>query len=295
MNALLYLLITIIWSTSYYAVKLQMGNVPPIWSVIYRFGLAAIILLIFCFVTKRSLRFNLRSHLLIAVQGVLLFSCNYVLFYLGTPYLITGLIAVIFAMLVVLNIFHSRIFFKTPIVLNIVLGAGVGISGLVVVFWSEIKALHINANNLHYLLLGSLFCFLAALSASWGQMLSLYTQKQRALPVIESNALGMAYGTLFTTVLAFLSGEVPSFNLHFEYIASLIYLAVVATVIAFGAYMTLIRRMGPTQASYSFVVIPIFAMCVSTIFEGFKWTPNIIWGALLIMVGNLLVLYKRAK
>jgi drug/metabolite transporter (DMT)-like permease len=273
---------------------MQIGTVAPLWSVAYRFGLAAIILLLFCFITKRSLRFNIRTHLIIIAQGCLLFSGNYLLFYLSTPYMITGLMAVVYATLVMMNMIHSRLFFRTAITAQVLIGCVLGLFGLCLVFWSEIKALHINASHLHYLLLGVGMSLLATLLASWGNMIATYHQRKQ-LPVVETNALGMLYGAIALIIVAFFMDEKPSFDWHMNYFSALLYLSIFGSVLAFGAYVTLLKKIGPTRAAYSFVVIPILALTVSTFLEGFKWLPSTVMGVILIMAGNVLVLYKAKK
>lgn len=292
MNIILYSLVIFIWSTTYYAIKMQIGTVAPLWSVTYRFGLATIILLLFCFITKRSLRFNFRTHLIIIAQGCLLFSGNYLLFYLSAPYMITGLMAIIYATLVMMNMLHSRLFFRTTITAQVLMGCVLGLFGLCLVFWSEIKALQINTSHLHYLLLGVVMSLLATLLASWGNMIATYHQRKE-LPVVETNALGMFYGTVALIIVACFMDEKPTFDWHIGYLSALLYLSVFGSVLAFGAYVTLLKKIGPTRAAYSFVVIPILALTISTFLEGFKWLPSTVVGVILILLGNVLVLYRK--
>jgi drug/metabolite transporter (DMT)-like permease len=291
-NYLLYLITALIWGSTWLAIHFQLGTVAPCWSVAYRFAIASTLLLGFCKLTKRSLTFNRKEHCAMAVQGLFLFSLNYILYYLGSAYFMSGLVAVTFATIIVMNIINTRIFFKTPLVARVIVGASLGLLGLVVIFGSQISALHGTA--LPHILLGLTICFAATLSASFGNMVSARNQKLQ-LPILQSNAFGMAYGTLFVTLIALALGEKPTFDLSPLYIGSLLYLVVFGSIIAFGTYLRLLGRIGPERAAYAFVLLPVIALGLSTEFEGFHWTMKTLIGISLVVLGNVLVLTKKKE
>ena len=94
---LLYVICVVIWGSSWYGIRQQLGVVSPQVSLSYRFLLAAVILLAFCAVTRRSLRFPLRAHIFMALQGLFLFCGNYILFYYAGMHVVSGLLAVCFS------------------------------------------------------------------------------------------------------------------------------------------------------------------------------------------------------
>jgi len=294
LNYLLYTITVLIWGSTWLAIHFQLGNVPPTWSVAYRFAIASALLLLFCLVTGRNLRFSRKEHTAMALQGALLFSLNYILYYVGTMYFASGLVAIIFASIIVMNIINSRIFFGTPLVPKVIIGATIGLLGLTLVFSSQWQQFHIQQQGLSYLISGTLICFLATLVASFGNMTSLYNQRLK-LPIIQSNAFGMLYGTIIVIIIALLLGHKPSFDTSFRYISSLLYLAIVGTVLAFGAYLQLLGKIGPERASYAFVLLPIVALALSANFEGFQWNSLTMGGIVLILLGNGLVLVSKNK
>src|SRR3546814_6857990 len=81
-------------------------------SIVYRFLLAAGILLVFCVVTRRRLRFSGRDHLFFAAQGLTLFSLNYLLFYVAAGYVTSGPLAVAFSTITVMNIGNGALLFR---------------------------------------------------------------------------------------------------------------------------------------------------------------------------------------
>ena len=114
-NAFLYLLTVMIWGSTWLAIKFQLGVVSPELSIAYRFALAAAILIIFSLVRRLPMRFNLKAHGFFALQGLLLFSLNYILVYLAEELLTSGLVAVIFSLIVIFNVVFGAIFLGKPV------------------------------------------------------------------------------------------------------------------------------------------------------------------------------------
>ena len=289
-NLLLYATTVLIWGSTWLVITFQLGAVDPILSVAYRFTLASLLLLAYAGLRKLNLRFSARQHLFFALQGILLFSLNYLLVYLAEQRLTSGLVAVIFSMLVFMNILMGALFLGTPMRANVVIGALIGLAGISLVFLPELKAFSLQDSGFVGLLLsvgGTLF-------ASMGNIAS--ARNQRAgLPVIQTNAFGMGYGAILMFIFALLTGVPFTFEATPGYIFSLVYLAVFGSVIAFGAYLTLLGRIGADRAGYSSLLIPIVALGLSTLFEGYQWSVPALAGVLLVLAGNFLVLWRHRK
>ncbi|MEW9898370.1 DMT family transporter [Chitinivorax sp. PXF-14] len=286
-NLSLYLATVLIWGSTWLAIKFQLGAVPVEWSVVYRFGLAALLLLAYCLARGLNLRFSRRDHAFMALQGCLLFCLNYVLIYHSEMHLSSGLVAVLFSSIVFLNTLNTRLFFGTPIEPKVVVSAALGFTGISMVFWPELASF-----NGQQGMAGVWFGLAATTSASLGNMVS--SRNQRAqIPVIQGNAFGMLYGALAVAVYTVLAGKPMVFDWGGGYVWSLVYLAVFGSILAFGAYLTLIGRIGADRASYAGVVIPIVALLLSTVFEGFQWHASTIIGIALCLSGNVLILQKK--
>ena len=288
-NLLLYITTVAIWGTSWLGVKFQLGLVAPEVSVAYRFFLAGILMLAICLIGRYRLKFSIRDHIWIAQQGFFLFSANYCLIYLGTQYLTSGLVAVVFSMVVILNLIGSALVFKSPVEPRVVIGAIIGLAGITTIFWPEIAAFDLAREGS----LGLVLCLVGTAFASCGMLTSAANQK-RGIPVMATNGWGMLYGSIVMMLFAGLNGSEFNFDTSPTYIWSLIYLAVFASVIAFWSYLTLLGNIGPGRASYATVLFPIVALALSTWFEGFQWTTPAIAGVALVIVGNVFVLLKPA-
>jgi drug/metabolite transporter (DMT)-like permease len=236
------------------------------------------------------MRFSAREHLFIALQGLPLFSVNYILFYFASAYLTSGLVAVAFSTIVVMNIGFGALLLRRPVRPRVAAGAVLGLGGLSLVFWEDLARFDLDSAGL----IGLGLSLIATMSASLGNVAS--ARNQRAgIPVVQSNAFGMAYGALFTLLAAAIQGIPFTFDPSPVYVGALLYLALFASVFGFGAYLTLLGRIGPDRAAYASVVFPIVALGLSTLFEGFEWTLPAFAGVFLVLAGNVLVLAPLPK
>ena len=232
-----------------------------------------------------SLKFKLGDHGFFIIQGLFLFSLNYLLFYESTFVLTTGLIAVIFTSMLIFNTLNSAILFKTPVSGAFVFAAFLGIMGISLIFLPELQKLHFSKTTVYAVLLA----FAGSFSASLGNMASMRNQR-RGIPVLPANTWGMIYGSSATCIYAYTRGSEFNFDFSYPYILSLIYLSVLGTVVAFWSYLTLLGRIGAGNAAYATVVFPIVALVISTLFENYQWSLIALTGVIISLTGNLLVL-----
>lgn len=286
-NHFLYAATVLIWGSTWYAIKLQLGTVPPDLSIAYRFILASAALIAFCLATGRSLRFAPRHHAFIAAQGLFLFSLNYWLYYHATFELTTGVVAIVFSLVMLMNILNGAILFGTRVEPKVLGAAALGLVGLVLVFRSELTALDLTSGPM----IGLGLSILATYSVSLGNMASLRNSRA-GLPVIQVNALGMAYGAAFMTLMALARGAPPTFEFSARYVGSLLYLAIFGSVLGFGFYLTLLARIGADRAAYAAVIFPLVALIISTFLENYLWTPSALFGVGLILCGNVLAIAR---
>ncbi len=282
----LFAVATLIWGSTWLAITFQLGAVAPEASVAYRFAVAALLLATWCFATGRSLRFPLPQHAWFMAQGLLLFGLNYLCVYEAEQWIASGLVAVLFSLIVFLNLLGVRIFFATPINRRILVGAMLGVTGVTLLFWRELGSSHGEA------LRGIAFAAGSTVFASGGNLIAVRNQR-RGVALLPGVAWGMAYGALAIALVAEANGTAWTFDAHFPYVASLLYLAAFGSVIAFGAYLTLLGQIGAARAGYVGVAVPVVALLLSTLFEHYVWTLPSLAGAVLCAVGNVLVLMPQ--
>ena len=288
-NGVLYGITILIWGSSWIMIKFQVEVVSASISVFYRFFLAAIILQCLCLIKRQKSVYALREYIFIAIQGFCLFAVNYWLFYLSAEYLSSGLMALIFSTIVVMNMINGRIWFGTPINLKMVFGAMMGISGLTLVFWPEIQWEDSNYNMFK----GLIFAFVATYFSSLGNIVSLRNQK-KGIPVFYSNAYAMTFGCLTMLMITMITNEPWNFSWNPQFLLSLVFLSVFASVVGFWCYLTLLGRVGADRGAYATLIFPIVALSISTVFEGYQWSLIAISGVVLILLGNFIIL-KRSS
>ena len=280
----------LIWGSTWFAIEFQLGVVAPEVSIVYRYLAASFILFLWSFFKKLPLQFNVRSHKWFALMGLLMFCLNYIFAYRAQIYITSALSAIAFSSMLWMNIINARVFFGVRVAPRIYLGALLGIIGICVLFGPQVAKISFSDG----VFFGSVLAVCGAFMASLGNMASQAAQKEH-LPVVQSNAWSMLYGAIFTTVFALLQGHAFTFELSYSYVISLLYLTVFGSVIAFGAYLTLLGRIGAHRAGYATVMFPGVALVLSMLFEGLALELYILVGFLLVLSGNLLVLVGKSR
>ncbi len=282
---LLYLACVLIWGTTWYAITLQLGVVTPEVSLVYRFGLATLCLLVFAKIRGTNLRLSRRDHLFAWLQGLTMFGVNYALIYYGTQYISSGLVAVLFTTLTFMNMFNEHWFFGVRLRAGTTLAAVLGLAGIGLIFLPELAQLGTSDTVLR----GTLIVLAGTYAASLGNMAAIRNTSS-GLPIVSITVWGMGYGTACLAMMALLQGARFDFDASPDYLFSLLYLAVFGSAAAFVAYLQLIRRIGPAPAAYTAVVIPLVALAVSTWLEGYVWTLTAAAGVVLVLAGNVIII-----
>ncbi len=278
-----------IWGSTWIAITFQLGTVAPEASVFYRFLLASALLFGWCLARGLPLRFSRRQHLWIAFQGMLMFSVSYVAVYYAEQYVVSGLVAVGYSASPLLNMIGMRLLFGTPMTLRVGAGAMLGLAGITLVFWPEFS--HLRADG--KVALGAAFTVAAVVLSAASNMVA-HRNHDAGVPVWQSMAWGMLYGSVFTLAIVLVLGRPLGFAATPAYVGSLLYLAVFGSILAFGGFLTLLGRVGPARAGYIGVMVPIVALAISSAFEGYRWELLALAGVAVSVAGNVLILRRPA-
>ena len=287
-NLFLYVVTVLIWGSTWFAIEFQLGVVAPEVSVAYRYLAAAAVLFIWCKYRQLNTSFNVKSHMWFGLMGLLMFCLNYILAYRAQIYVTSALAAIAFSSMLWMNIVNARVFFGARGGTRLYVGAALGIAGILLLFGPRVAAVSLTDT----VFLGCCLALLGALMASFGNMVSQAAQKDR-LPVVQSNAWSMLYGGIITALLALLFGHEFTIDLRPGYLLSFAYLTVFGSILAFGAYLTLLGRIGAQRAGYATVMFPVVALLLSMLFEGLVLDLYIVAGFSLVLLGNVLVLTDR--
>ena len=279
-----------IWGTTWLAITYQLGPVAPEVSVSHRFLLAALIIGVWCRWRGLPLRFKRAQHIAFALMGVSMYGLAYVFVYHAELHLASGLVAIGYSASPLLSALGTRLFFRQPVSARTALGAAFGILGITLVYWPEFARLSGTGD----VALGAAFTLFAVLMSTAGGLLA-QRNHQRGLHGWPVMAWSMGYGGLASLIVALALGRSYTIDLGAPYLLSLLYLALLGTVITFAGWLTLVGRIGAARASYVGVMAPVVALFVSTLFEGFVWHVLTAAGVAVSIAGNVLVLRQPAR
>jgi drug/metabolite transporter (DMT)-like permease len=277
------------WSTSWIALHYQVGTVAPEVSLVWRFALAGVLMLGLCLVRGEHLRgYNVGDHLHFAVLGLTLFSFNFYCFYTAGTQLVSGVLSVVFALAAPGNMIVQAVVMRQRVSARVVAGSMCGFCGLMALFAPEIGIEGLKGASISALLMALagvvIFCT--------GNYTSMRINR-RGLPLMPAIAWGMGYGAAASGLYAFSRGQAFIIEPSLAYIGGLIWLAIVSSVIAFLAYLSLLRGIGPARTGYLTVLFPVFALLISTFAEDYTWTLWSLAGLVCVGLGNALVLRSQ--
>ncbi len=282
----------LVWGSTWLVIKGSIGPVPPSWSVTWRFAGAAIGMFALGLV-----RGDIRPGALVperavllhaALIGISLFCCNFQFVYRAETHLTSGLVAVVFALLLLPNAVFGRIFLGTPVTRGFVLGSVIALGGIVLLMINEYRAAPAGSD----VPLGAAMTVGALLCASTGNVLQA-ASVVRKVPAAMLLAWAFLIGASADFVVAWVLSGPPVFDWSPGYVASVAYLSLIGSVLTFPLYNLLLREMGPGRAAYNGVLVPVVAMLLSTAFEGYRWSAFNVGGAALSLVGLVVALRAR--
>lgn len=279
---------TLCWGTTWFAITLQLGLVDPVVSVTYRFALASVLVFAWCVLRGQSIALTPAQHGWALGVGLVTFGMNYPFVYLAEQWVISAVVAVVFASMSFLNLIGFRIAFGQRAPLLAWASAGLGITGVGLLSWGELVEAQLDARALFGL---ALTC--AGVVASVIGNLFARKNEEAHAPLIASTGWAMFYGALALALFCLATGRPFAFDMSVRYVGSLLYLTIVGSVIAFLVYYALARRRGYATASYVSALVPLVAMAMSSLFEAKTWGLLALGGVVLVLAGQGLLLRAR--
>ncbi|WP_338467117.1 EamA family transporter [Novosphingobium sp. ZN18A2] len=283
-----FMLVALIWGSTWLVIKDQVGTVPPSWSVTWRFMLAACGMFALAAVRRDPLWLGARGLRVAMAVGIPLFALNFQFVYRAEQHLTSGIVAVMFALLLVPNALLARTFLGQPVTRRFLGGSAVAIAGIALLLWHEFR----DAPPEGGIALGIVFTLVGIGCASVSNVVQA-TGPARDYPMTTLLAWAMAFGALADVAIAWMLAGPPQVEWRAGYFAGIAYLALVGSVLTFPLYFGLVRTLGAGRAAYNGVLVPVVAMLLSTLFEGYRWTPIAASGAALALVGLVLALKAR--
>jgi drug/metabolite transporter (DMT)-like permease len=286
-----FILVTLIWSSTWIVIRDQLGAVPASWSVCYRFLLAGVAMLAFARIRRVPLGIGANGFAFAALLGLFQFVMNFNFVYRAEHHLTSGVVAVVYAMLLIPNSILAFLIFRQPVTARFIAGSVVAVAGIGLMLAHEYHASAVAPDKV---LLGAALSIAGLMSASAANIMQ-GTQIARRLPMLATLAWAMLIGAGMDALFAWITTGPPVIDTRPGYLAGIAWLGIAGSVVTFPLYFRLIQRMGAGPAAYSGVVTPVVAMLISTLVEGYRWTLPAALGATLAMTGMLIALRAKSR
>lgn len=281
-----FLVVTLIWGSTWIVIKDQLAVVPSSWSVTYRFLLAGLVMLGVAAVTRVPFRLGRNGQAFAALLGLAQFVLNFNFVYQAEHHVTSGLVSLVFALLFVPNAVLSRIFFGHRVSGRFLIGSAIAIAGLALLFVNEARG---DARAQTATLLGVGFTMAGVMCASVANVMQA-SEMARTLPMASMLGWSMLWGAALDAVYAWVTSGPPVVEWRAGYFGGIAFLGIMASAVAFSLYFRIIRDIGPAKAAYSSVIIPVIAMGFSTLFEGYRWTELAAAGSVIALIGMVIAL-----
>lgn len=281
-------IIALIWGSTWLAIKDQLDAAPPVWSVSWRFLLASAGLFVLAKLRGNPLGMDRAGHNIAFWIAVTQFLLNYNLVYEAELHLTSGVVAVLYALIIPVNAILGSRMLGQPVTARFVVGAAIGLAGTVLLAVHEARMADLHGN----VWLGLGLTAIGIVTACIANVIQALPSALR-YSTVTLLAWAMLYGALLDAAFAWAVAGPPSLPLDARYLAGLAYLAIIGSVVTFPLYFHLIREMGAGNAAYINAVVPVVAMVLSTLFEGYRWSLLAVAGCVLALAG--LVVSLRAS
>ena len=289
-----FLIVTLIWGSTWFVIRDGLGEVPAVWSVTYRFVIASLGMAALLLWRKESFALDRQGWMLAVMIGFTQFVINYNFVYGAEHYITSGLVAVVFALLIIPNALLSKLIVKTRLSPAFLIGAAIAIVGVSLLLIHEYRTAEAVGGLAGggAVIKGIGFTLVAVFAASTSNVVQQLDSARRQ-NVFALVGWSMAIGAMIDGLFALATQGPPPFPSDARYWAGVSYLALAGSTLTFPLYYGIIRAVGAGQAAWSSVLIPVVAMLISTLLEGYIWTPLAIAGSLLVALG--LILAVRGK
>lgn len=284
-----FLLITLVWGSTWLVIKDQLVSVPPSWSVAYRFAIGGVAMLIWARLRGDPIQIGQRALGFAILLGLAQFVLNFNFVYRAEQHITSGVVAVVYALLLVPNAILARIFLGQRMGLQLLVGSLVAVAGISLLFLHEGR---LSAAGTGETALGIILSLIGVLCASTSNVMQASSLAAR-IPMTSLLGWAMLSGSFINAAFALVVEGAPTYDLRPSYTLGLLYLGVIGSAVTFSIYFRLIRAIGPAKAAYTSVLIPVVAMLLSTLFEGYRWSWLAGGGAVLVLCGLAIALTAR--
>jgi drug/metabolite transporter (DMT)-like permease len=286
--AIPFALTALIWGSTWHAIKDQLAAAPVEWSVTWRFVLASAGMFGLAGLRGTGWRMPAGGHLFALCVGATQFFVNYNLVYQAELYLTSGIVAALYALMIPANAVLASLFLGERITRRFVFASAIGLAGTALLLVHEARLAEFHG----LVWLGLAFTAVGIVAASAANVIQALPAA-RGQPTVVLLAWAMLYGAVLDAGWALVTAGPPVLPIDARYLGAVAYLGIIGSVVTFPLYFQLIRELGAGRAAYLNAVVPVIAMLLSTLLEGYRWNWIAGVGAVLALVGMVLALRAR--
>ena len=284
MTVIVYILLCLIWGSTWIAIKIGLSQAPPFTTAALRFLLATSVLWGISLVKGYQFPRDIRFLIKLGYPGIFMYGLSYALVYFGQQYVNSATSAVLFAsfpfFVAAASWFKYRAEKLSPVAWT---GMAIGFLGVVAISYDSLQ-------SSGDLFLGTILVVAASGCAAYGVVI--HKQKFSGYNIVVAANVQMIFGGIFLIAGALLFENWSDFGVSIASIGSIVYLALPGTVITFLGYYWLLKRARVTVVSLIAFITPVIAILIGVALAEESLTPLIITGTGLILTGVLLVIRK---
>ncbi len=288
-TVLIWLLLCLIWGTTWIFIKIGLDDLPPITFAAARFLLAVAILYVVIRIQNIPLPKTAKEWRLIALTGVLQFSINYSLVFWSEQHITSGLAAVLQATITVFGLILAWFFLPNERITKLkIIAVAIGIVGVTVIFYDQLKLQSLMA------FLGSVAIVIGAYAAAQASIL--VKAKGGAIHPAALVFGQMVCGLPLILIYSLIAeGDPRNFNWTWRVIGCVLYLTIAGTIAAFWLYYWLLEKIESTKAMMISLVTPLIAVIIGWAVLGETLPPQTGLGGLLIIGSIGLIVFRKRR
>jgi drug/metabolite transporter (DMT)-like permease len=286
-NLFIFIAVSLIWGTTWVAIKFSLVAFPPFSGAMFRFVVAIAVL--WAYASFKRISLTIPRHLLgyVAGTGLLLYVVDYGLIYWAEQYLTAGVTAIFFASLPLATALVSTITYKNEaFCYRKLTGILVGLVGIVIVFFDQVSATRFTAA----ILIACIAVVVAAIAAAFN--VAIAKRHLMTLGAISLTVHQMIWGVGGLAVIATYLGEWSTVRYSETAIAAMLYLGVMGSAIAFVLYYVLLKTMHASTLATITYITPLIAVATGWWFLGESISMRAIVGALIIFLGIAIIQFE---
>jgi drug/metabolite transporter (DMT)-like permease len=274
-----FVVLTIIWGTTWAAIRIGLNGMGPFTAVAIRFALATTILLVIAKVLKVPLGARPREKTLWVLNGFLFFSVSYGVVYWSELYVPSGLASILFATFPLLvNVLAHWLLPAEPLHPRTGLGALVAFAGILVIFSEDLSRFggRKTAIAAAVLLISPVVSAISSvLVKRWGG----------GIHPVSLAAVPMAIATAVMTVMALVFERHTPLHFTRETVGSLLYLAIFGSATTFTLYYWLLGHVRASRVALIAYATPVIAVATGVLVLHEPLTARFLIGGLLVIAG----------